>query len=306
MRNGYACFLCGSHEYAPVYESTFAGDYQPAHVAITDNAYGLTGRVVRCAGCEMITVYPRPSEDELVGLYSQLVDPRYQEEEAGRRDSFRRTLRAAQRLGAPNTRVFDIGASTGVFIDEARRAGFDATGIEPSSWAVKMAKERFGHDVIEGVLPHAGAERSAYGMATMLDVIEHVDDPRQLTLDAAELLADGGLLVVTTPDYDSFISKRLKQKWWHCRLAHVQYFTPATLRRLLEACGFRVERVARFGWTFSLLYWMSRLERKQPVAALIRLLQSNGAGRFLLNRRVRINFRDSMTFFARLERRVSP
>lgn len=299
---GLTCFLCGGSRFLEVYPSTFQGEYKPEHVAITDHAYGLTGRLVRCDGCEMVTVFPRPSAAQLVALYAQLVDPCYQEEEAGRRDTFRRVLAVAETLGLPSRRVFDIGASTGMFVDEARRAGYDAAGVEPSHWAVEAARQAYNIEIFEGVLPHPGAQPRSYALAAMLDVIEHVDDPKALVRQAADILADGGLLIVTTPDFGSLVRRLLGQRWWHCRLAHVQYFTKATLTRLLTECGFRIERVKRYGWTFTMDYWMSRLEGVGLVAWMLRFLRGNRLGRAFLNIKTRINFRDSMTIFARLER----
>ena len=297
------CPVCGGQRFVELYPATFTGQYRPHHVAITDHGYGLTGCLVRCRACAMVTVHPRPAGEQLVQLYAELQDPSYQEETAGRRDSFVRVLRELRRLSPPNLRLLDIGASTGIFVDSARQHGFDATGIEPSRWAVEEAAKTFRIPLIEGTLPHPSIPARHFGAAVLLDVIEHVDDPRGLVEQARETLVDGGLLVVTTPDFDSLARRLLGQRWWHCRLAHVQYFSRATLHRLLRDCGFVLERVMRIGRTFRLHYWFSRLEGRPLVAGMLEHLRASSLGRTLLDTRVRINFFDSVTFFARFSGR---
>lgn len=299
QENGLHCVCCDGVEFEQVYPATHSGEYRPEQLAITDRAYRRTGRLVRCCDCSMVMVWPRPSGSKLVRLYEELEDPGYCAESAGRRASFRRVLAAARALGPPNHCLLDVGAGTGLLLDEARQMGFDALGLEPSRWAARLGRAELGVNIIEGALPHPAVRPRSCGVVTLLDVIEHVDDPRDLLENAREVLADGGLLVVSTPDFASLARRLLGHKWWHCRLAHMHYFTPSTLGRLLRRCGFAVERLVRYGWTFSVGYWMSRLEQHHAIRSAMTYLQRRRMGRAILATPLRLNFLDSMTFFAR-------
>ena len=51
------------------------------------------------------------------------------------------------------------------------------------------------------------------------------------------------MLCLVTPNIDSLIAKLLKgEKWWYIQIPHIYYFTPVTLRRLLEKKNFQVMR----------------------------------------------------------------
>ncbi len=73
----------------------------------------------------------------------------------------------------------------------------------------------------------------------MFDVIEHLFDPRSVLTAIARALVPGGLMVISTPNFDSASRHLLGVDWAVLSpLEHVYYFTEDSLRRLLEATGF--------------------------------------------------------------------
>ena len=81
---------------------------------------------------------------------------------------------------------------------------------------------------------------------------------------ARELGIDDGCLFVVTPDVSSLAARLMGRRWWHYRLAHIAYFTPDTLTRLLQRCGFEPVATYRPGWRFSLAYILERLGAYLP------------------------------------------
>jgi SAM-dependent methyltransferase len=161
-------------------------------------------------------------------------------------------------------RLLDVGAGAGILVEAATGMGIRAEGIEPSQW-LQQAAVRHGCRVHAGVLP-SPAITPPYDIVTMVDVIEHVEDPRGLLREAALLLAPDGVLAVVTPDAGSLMARLLGWRWWHYRIAHVGYFDRANLHLACAREGLSVAATTRPGWVFSLAYLRERLLNYVPAA----------------------------------------
>ena len=87
-----------------------------------------------------------------------------------------------------------------------------------------------------------------------LDAIKmNVDqlEPGKVCRLARERLRSGGVLAIEVPDVSSGQARLRGNNWGMYIPDHVNYFTTATLRRLLEPIGFRLvgkERKYHFAW----------------------------------------------------------
>jgi len=153
------------------------------------------------------------------------------------------------RTKAPNPRLLDVGSGAGIFLDSARKAGFEATGVEPSSRAVAIASSRYNVPVVCDLLRSDDNLPRDFGVIALWDVIEHVPDPVELLKVCAEHLADNGLLVLETPNEGSLLRQiiRLARSITGKRIdlqnkiyyrAHRYYFTKQAMCMLLERCGY--------------------------------------------------------------------
>lgn len=294
------CNLCGGNEYTLVYPSTLRAEPGPDSVKITDGEYNVCGQIVRCNGCGLVCVNPRQDSEAVVSLYSQMEDETYHHEAAGRKTAFRKILKRMRKLGSGGDapRLLDVGAATGLLLQEAERLGWRASGVEPSQWAAKVAKEEYGLDVHCGTLQDSPFENEEFDFVTAVDVIEHVADPRGLLVDMRERLAPGGILCVVTPDFDSLVARILKKNWWHVRQAHIYYFNEASLNRLLDETGYRVIKRKRYGWTFSVDYWASRFENfNKAIFTMSQFLKRRVVFKPVFKWNVRINFMDSFEWY---------
>ena len=221
--------------------------------------------VYRCAACTLRFRHPLPDAAELWAMYE---DERYHESvyfenaRAGYRERapeiriYRRALADLAELAprAEPGRLLDVGCATGVFLDLARAAGWQVRGVELSARHAAYARDAFGLDVWQGDLLAAPFAPGSFDVITMWDFLEHVLDARAVVACARRLLAPGGLLLVFTIDTASLFNVLgdLLQRVGGGRLArlpellydarHNYYFTGASLRRLLEDAGFRIER----------------------------------------------------------------
>jgi SAM-dependent methyltransferase len=112
--------------------------------------------------------------------------------------------------------------------------------------------------VYQGIFPHP-LTQGPFDIITLVDVIEHVTEPAKLVSGIHSALDNNGLLVLVTPDVSSIAAKFFGFKWWHYRIAHIGYFNRKNLTQLLAKCGFKVLKITRPSWYFTLKYLGIRL-----------------------------------------------
>ncbi|HWB50832.1 MAG TPA: class I SAM-dependent methyltransferase [Stellaceae bacterium] len=82
--------------------------------------------------------------------------------------------------------------------------------------------------------------------ATLRSYLEHELQPRAVLCELQRTLAPGGVAIVKVPNYASLNRRVTGRKWCGFRYPdHLNYFTPASLARMADECGYR----ARFGPT---------------------------------------------------------
>lgn len=139
-------------------------------------------------------------------------------------------------------KLVDFGCSDGSFLVRAQKY-FQVTGIDLSPRSVELARRRVGaENILEGPVIEVAEHRLPAGefdVVTQLGYIEHEWQPQAALRAAHRLLKPGGLTVFKTPNYASWNRYIRGAKWCGFRLpAHVNYFTPETLSRMLRQCGF--------------------------------------------------------------------
>jgi 2-polyprenyl-3-methyl-5-hydroxy-6-metoxy-1,4-benzoquinol methylase len=254
-----SCPICGSGDVSPWKKRTF--DYlslTKEQVKITDSEYGKIWDLSICGGCGHIFADPSPSPDFIASLYSQVEDPAYDAESEGRAQNFLTILRTLEKLLPSKGRLFDVGAATGILLGLARDRGWSPSGVEPSGWAVDRAAQRLGLSIIPGQLSDVPDNVDPFQAVTMVDIIEHTPRPKDAVAKARDLLEDGGILCLVTPDIHSPAARLAGKRWWHLRPGHLAYFSKASLETLLRDAGFRIVERKRYAWTFSAHYLATR------------------------------------------------
>jgi len=185
----------------------------------------------------------------------------------------------------PSGKLLEIGCARGDFLRVARE-WFDVSGVEPNPDLADSSSQvaPVYRDVIERT-PWIG-----FDIVTSFHVIEHVDSPRSFIRAAAERLNSGGLLVIETPNIDSFPFKLMKSRWRQFIPEHYFFFSPKTISRLLSDNGLRVQTTIAIGKYASLDLIVNRLSRYMPW-----LPNVNGISRFTF----RLNPMDIMLVFAK-------
>jgi len=142
--------------------------------------------------------------------------------------------------------ALDIGCGWGLTLKYLKARGAICAGFDPAPEAVEHVRS-CGIECVQGGINRIDVfgERR-FDLVLLMNVLEHLADPVQV-IDRmrAQVLAPGGVLVVEVPnEFNAFqlAAQRLYglEQWWVAPPAHLNYFDPETLRRLLEGCGLRV------------------------------------------------------------------
>jgi SAM-dependent methyltransferase len=276
------CWICGSENVQLEKPSNIASPLTSKSFSITDSHYGVTAAIYRCPACHFLQCSDLA---ETLPFYENLVDPDY---EAGRKERSAQARRILEllRKHRPRGRLLDIGAGSGMLVEQAIHMGYEAEGVEPSAWLQAMALER-NLPVRLGTFPLPGAS-SQYDIVTLIDVVEHVSDPVRLLQDIAGSLSKDGIAIIVTPDVGSVAARMFGWRWWHFRVAHVGYFNERTLLLALGRAGLDPIFVRRPVWFFSADYLWVRLHQYLP--KFLRLPQP----RFLKTLVIPVNLRDSL------------
>ncbi|NUQ62881.1 MAG: class I SAM-dependent methyltransferase [Pirellulales bacterium] len=293
MANRRHCWVCGSDDTRPFKDRSIHRSLVPQDFRITDAGYGATLGLRRCRDCGFIFA----DEDdvaELVELYEKLEDPAYEETQESRATQMEWLLKRAARLCPSARTVLDIGAGAGLLVNLARRAGYDAVGVEPSRWLVDAARRLHQVELLPGTFPHPALGDRQFDLIFLVDVIEHVANPLELLHACRDSLTPEGMILLVTPDIGSLTARCLGHRWWHLRLAHVGYFDRQSLLRLVDRCRLEVVHSCRPTWYFRLKYVAERLVQYLPIGWLNRLAERFGPLRRLYDIVVPVNPRDSM------------
>jgi len=296
------CNLCGFSDATLLYPSTLSEEESPSHnveaLQCTHLGYGVHGPIVRCQHCGLVYINPRPNSSDVLDDYGEVVDELYVLEREGRVLTFRRHLRPLERIVGPSNgkRLLDVGCHIGVFVDVAQQHGWDAWGVEPSHWAAEQAQAA-GLKVVNGTLATSGFPDASFDVITLWDVIEHVPNPKRELLQVHRLLKPRGVVVIHTIDIESPFARIMGHRWPWLMEMHLYYFSPRTLRRMVEAIGFEVIHSSSQGRYLRLGYLISRLQGySRP---LYRLLDAIVTRLNLRGIAVSINLGDLFTMYAR-------
>ncbi len=209
------------------------------------------GPLFCCAACGTWRLVPRdadaPHRDAGYGdAYSRGLDE----------EKPRRCMRILRERVPAGGRLLDVGCSGGGFLRLAREAGWDVRGLDPDPGAVGAARAH-GLDVVHGSAGDPVPFGGGFDLVTLWDVVEHLPAPGDAAAWLADLVPEGGRVLVLTPDATSLFDRlaRLERALPGAggqRLAtlclnryHVHRFTPRGLRLCFERHGFQVEVLAR-------------------------------------------------------------
>jgi len=163
----------------------------------------------------------------------------YQGSEPILRAEFRQTVDYLLAQVPARNRLLEFGCAYGFLLQEARPHFAYVEGIELSADAVRVCQAK-GLNVTAGVVD-ATTLHGPYQAVVGLDVIEHVPEPQETVRLLGAHMEPGAVLLMTTGDWASAMA-RLTGRHWRLMTPpqHLSFFTPRSMRSMLEQAGFRV------------------------------------------------------------------
>lgn len=141
-------------------------------------------------------------------------------------------------------RLIEVGPGRGWFLAEATRAGWKTCAVEVNAIALEYLRSLGVTEIISETAERFTTEQETADVVRMWDVIEHLESPKQAVVNIHRALRRGGLLRLATTNFASLSRWVNGPEWVYLNGAdHIYLFEPPTIRRLLEAIGFRVLRI---------------------------------------------------------------
>ena len=232
--------------------------------------------IVRCQGCGLRRLDPRPDPVSLGGYYAATQVAGYNAYAGRVRTAGKQRVWEALRDGAtrppaqgvvgrlarPVTgalarwlfdinvdladrsglRVLEVGCGYGDLLLYLRSRGAVVTGTDLSPAAVEKGTS-YGLDIRLGHLRELGLPAASFDVAIACHSLEHVQDPNVELAELARLLRPGGELHLAVPNGASGALALRGADWSHLSFPlHFWLFDPDTLVRLLLRHGFQVVR----------------------------------------------------------------
>jgi SAM-dependent methyltransferase len=280
-----ACPVCGTRDAGRLFAEANADPEALGRFAFASRKLPeyMHWRLVACDRCDLVYADPAPAPGALPALYRDAAFDSGREARHASRTYARflpGIVRRLPDLGA----AADVGTGDGAFLHELLAAGFArVTGVEPSTDPVGSADETVRPLIVHDVFRPDTFEPGSLSLVTCFQTIEHLPDPLAFCRDAYRALKPGGALFLIGHNRRALSARVLGFKSPIFDVEHLQLFSPASLRRLLESAGFRGAEVRPVFNRYPLDYW-ARLFPAPPgvKARALDLLGRSRAGRWVI------------------------
>ncbi len=166
----------------------------------------------------------------------------------------RRTWRRIRKHIPQKGQLLEIGVGNGSLLLFLRVKGFEVEGCDLARSICEYVRNTYGiemHNCDVADVPN----RSAYDVVVMNHVIEHVNNPIQFLTDVRTCMKRNAIVHIAVPNV---ICWQARLTGWNCyEPYHLLYFSPETLKDLVEKAGFELLLIATHdsfsGWLLAIL-----------------------------------------------------
>jgi SAM-dependent methyltransferase len=216
--------------------------------------------VVRCSECGLVYRNPRERAFEVEETYeAETVDDAALESlHENQRRAYRTQARRLLRLVGRRGTGLEVGSYVGGFLAAARELGWHFEGVDLNENATAYARS-LGLRVSVGTIEALATDSALavrFSAIAFWNCFDQLADPRAAAIAARKLLAPHGILALRVPNGDFYARLRpllttaaapaARLLLAHNNLLTFPYrygFTPSSITRLLDQCGFRVQRM---------------------------------------------------------------
>ena len=234
-----------------------------------------------CGSCGYSFVNPRPSFDFLMNYYSTFGHghnhsdakkeaPNYlsvlaqEQNDPNSTIDAKRLIRTIKSLvnNDSSNKFLDVGCGYGFFSKEAQEAGFDVVALELAENERAIAEKMTGLNPVASSFEEFECAPESLSVVFMSQILEHALDINLWIKKSRDFLVKDGILAIALPNYGSIFRKIMQENEpYICPPAHLNFFNPNSLSKLLEHHGFKVEAIQ----------WISRIPKRTFEKRLPRL-----------------------------------
>lgn len=205
-------------------------------------------KIVGCQRCKFVYVNPRLETKELLNLYNsnyfnntEFGYKHYTEDKELRKKNFRKWINDALPYlrSIENNAALDIGCATGYCLEIFKEKNWTPYGIDLDTQIANDLTQK-GYHVYNTPLVETDF-KNTFSIITLFDVAEHLTDLHENFKKLHSILDKDGIVVMITPNYNSFQRKIFGKKWFQFKpIEHINYFTLDTIAQLVEPLGFKI------------------------------------------------------------------
>ena len=204
--------------------------------------------LVKCSDCGIVFCKKDPSGEELTAHYTNY--PRYQNLSSITEKRYNELLDKFEPF-RKNNNLIDLGCSNGLFLECAKKRGWNVFGTEYAQECIDYCAKRNITVFKSDKLPPEFFKLQ-FDVVTSFEVIEHINTPIAEMEFIKKILRKDGAFYVTTPNFNAISRLLLKEKWNVIEYPeHLSYYTPKTLHALLKKHGFKKQFLVTTGISMS-------------------------------------------------------
>ena len=223
------CPLCGASGQEDLYD-----DFEGNHY-------------VMCRDCTLVFQNPRKIIEYEEDYWGVSIDPdgnrrvHVEEKEKSLKNEFIEDIKFINKMNPG--KILDAGAGYGFFL-----SGIDSRwekhAIELSQCCANYIKESDGDVTVTSKgIEYSEYENGYFDVIYFYHVIEHVDNIHGVMNNLFRMLKPGGIIIISTPNIQSFVAKRFKGNYRLLGGPHIVLWSKKTLLRLLKQYGLICEKI---------------------------------------------------------------
>ena len=256
------CINCNSSNLYPLWQGKFADEPIRSFIQrcnYSEDVVKMLGEetfsLVSCRNCETTFHQHILTAEFLNILYSQWInDIQIEHLEAEvrtgkksdssfevNRQSVKHILRLQKlrkQFASDEFRILDYGCGDGNFLMFAKVFGFHTYGIDFSSTRKERAAQA-GIIIYNNLENLSTSQVNRMHCVTLFQVLEHLENPLLVLNEIANIMEDGGILIVEVPDCKGITQPQNFSEFCYVHpLEHINAFTPKTLKQICIQAGF--------------------------------------------------------------------
>lgn len=224
-----------------------------------------------CYKCETLFLNPQPTQKVITHYYKTKFNF-----SAGCLNKAKiikqakKILKNLKELNPNGKTLLDIGCGLGYFLGEAKKAGFQVEGIEPSKKLTAQLTKSLTQKVInisfEEYLKRNN-EKKKFDFITMIQVIEHIKNPKKWIKMASSLLKKNGILYIETPNLKSHLYNVEKENYTFLTPPdHLWIFSKNSFITILKKIPrLKIKKVSTYSYPEHLMGIIKKLLTKKNV-----------------------------------------